>query len=79
MVHMTESGVNAGRRLCGVSRDDGQRNVHAVLTPLHNPAVREQICPSCIKAWAMEAYEEGDFMPDYIVAIRKEAAATVGG
>lgn len=79
MVHMTESGVNAGRRLCGASRDDGQRNVHAVLTPLHNATVREQICPACLKVWALEAYEEGDDMPDYIVDIRKDAVATVGG
>ena len=72
MVHLTEQGYNAGRRLCLSDRNDGERNVHAAYAPLDNPEFRKECCPACLKVWADEAYDEDDEMPDYIQHLRKE-------
>ncbi|NEX60225.1 hypothetical protein [Noviherbaspirillum galbum] len=77
MVHLTETGVHAGRRLCAAPRNDGERNVHAAMAPLHNPSVRAQVCPACLKTWALEAYDPSDDMPDYIVMLRANATPPV--
>ncbi len=74
MIHLTEQGYNAGRRLCLTNRSDGQRNVHAAYAPLHLIDFRRDTCQQCLKIWAEEAYDEHDEMPDYIRAIRKKAA-----
>jgi hypothetical protein len=75
MIHLTETGYHAGRRLCLTDRNDGARNVHAAYAPLDNPEFRANLCPHCLKVWALEAYEDGDVMPDYIESIRNEVAA----
>lgn len=75
MIHLTETGVNAGRRLCPTDRSDGAQSVHAMYAPLENPEFRETVCPECLKVWAMEAYEEGDELPDYILAVRQNIQA----
>lgn len=74
-IHLTETGYNAGRRLCLTDRQDGERNVHAMHSPLHNPEFRAQTCPHCLKVWALEAYDADDDMPDYIRELRGEVAA----
>lgn len=74
MIHLTEQGLNAGRRLCLTNRSDGKQNVHAAQAPLHLPDFRMQTCQECLKIWALEAYDEQDDMPDYIRALRKRAA-----
>ena len=70
MIHLTETGFHAGRRLCLTSRDDGAQNAHASYAPLKNPAYRATCCGVCLKTWADEAYDAGDDMPDYISALR---------
>lgn len=74
MIHLTETGSNAGRRLCLTDRNDGQRNVHAAYAPLHLPDFRRDTCQECLAIWATEAYDEADEMPDYIQEIRRAAA-----
>jgi len=71
VVHLSETGLNAGRRLCGAARDDGNRSVHAMFAPLHATEFRENVCQACLAAWANEAYDEGDPMPEYIAEARK--------
>lgn len=71
-IHLTEQGFHAGRRLCLTDRHDGQRNVHAAYAPLNDPKFRAQVCQSCMKAWAEDAYEQGDQMPDYIRQLRAD-------
>ena len=70
MIHITETGFHAGRRLCLTPRDDGAQNVHASYASLRNPAYRANCCGACLKTWAVEAYDDGDDMPDYITALR---------
>lgn len=70
MIHLTEQGLNAGRRLCLTNRSDGQRNVHAAMAPLHLSDFRQQTCQECLKIWAIEAYDERDDMPDHVRALR---------
>jgi hypothetical protein len=69
IVHLSETGLHAGRRLCLAPKDDSSRSVHAMYAPLHNPAFRETVCPKCLTVWATAAYEAGDPMPDYIVEV----------
>ena len=70
MIHLTETGINAGRRLCLSDRRDNHRNVHAAYAPLNNPSFREQCCEHCLKVWAQEAYEDGDEMPEWVIEKR---------
>ena len=74
MIHLTEQGINSGRRLCLTNRSDGQQNIHAALAPLHLPDFRTQTCQECLKIWAAEAYDDSDDMPEYIQALRKQTA-----
>ena len=73
MIHLTETGYHAGRRLCLSDRADGARNVHAAYAPLDNPDFRAQCCPECLKTWALEAYDEGDEMPQWVRDMRATA------
>lgn len=81
VVHLSETGLNAGRRFCGASRDDGNRSVHAVYAPLQPTEFRQNVCEACLTIWANEAYEEGDSMPEYIAEVRlkHQAAASAPG
>jgi hypothetical protein len=74
MIHLTETGLHAGRRLCLTERSDGQRNVHAAHAPLHLSDFRRDCCQQCLEIWANEAYDDGDEMPDYIQKIRRATA-----
>ena len=76
LVHLSETGVNAGRRLCMAPYDHASRSVHAMYAPLHNPAFRENVCGECLSVWALEAYDDGDQLPDYITAARAVAKQT---
>lgn len=51
MIHLTETGVNAGRRLCLTNRNDGQRNMPADSAPLHLSDFRKDCCQECMKIW----------------------------
>lgn len=72
MIHLTETGFHAGRRLCMTDRHDGDRNVHASYAPLANPEFRAQVCPECLRVWANEAYDDGDDMPEWVSQMRAE-------
>jgi hypothetical protein len=76
VVHLSETGLHAGRRFCGAARDDGSRSVHAMYAPLQNPEFRGTVCEACLTAWALEGYDEGETMPDYIVEVRQKHKAT---
>jgi hypothetical protein len=71
-VHLSEAGLHAGRRLCGAARDDGNRSVHAIYAPLQRPEFRATVCQACLYVWAVEAYDEGESVPDYIAEVRQK-------
>jgi hypothetical protein len=73
LVHLSETGVNAGRRLCLAPRDESSRSVHAMYAPLGNPTFRASVCLKCLEVWATEAYEDGENMPLYIAEARAAA------
>lgn len=79
IVHLTETGPNAGRRLCLTDRFDGAPNVHAAYAPLHKQAFRDNVCPACLQVWADDAYQDGDAMPVYIAELRKNGKAVQNG
>lgn len=79
VVHLSETGLHAGRRFCGAARDDGNRSVHAIYAPLHAPEFRQTACEACLTAWATEAYEDGDAMPDYIAEARQKHKTASAG
>jgi hypothetical protein len=70
IIHLTETGANAGRRFCTADRADGHRNVHGAYAPLENPTFRVQVCLDCLSVWANEAYELGDAIPNYLAVLR---------
>lgn len=85
LVHLSETGLHAGRRLCLAPKDQS-RSVHAVYAPLHNPTFLASVCERCLHAYALEAYEDGEDIPDHLVDPRAaaklaiaKAAANVAG
>jgi hypothetical protein len=70
MMHLTETGYHAGRRLCLTSRDDGEPNAHAAYAPLNRAEFRATACPGCLRVWATEAYDDDDEMPEWVQAER---------
>lgn len=70
MIHLTETGFHAGRRFCMSNRSDGAQSVHGMYAPLDNPEFRAKCCPDCLKVWALEAYDDGDDMPQWVSDIR---------
>lgn len=79
IVHLSETGLNAGRRFCGAARDDGNRSVHGTYAPLHSPEFREAVCEACLTVWATEAYDDGEAMPAYIAEVRHKHQAVSAG
>ena len=81
LVHLSETGFHAGRRLCLAPKDQSSRSVHAVYAPLHNPTFLASVCAQCLQVWALEAYDDEDEIPDYLVKPRAAAklAASSGG
>jgi hypothetical protein len=79
LVHLSETGLHAGRRLCLAPQEPSTRSVHAMYAPLNNPTFLATVCKKCLQVWALEAYEDGEEIPDYLVearAIAKMPAAT---
>lgn len=72
-VHLSETGLHAGRRLCLAPKDDSSRSVHAMYAPLNNPTFLASVCEQCLHVWALEAYDDGDDIPDYLVGPRAAA------
>lgn len=67
VIHLSDTGSRSGIRLCA-STDN--KSVHAVYAPLDKPEFRSVCCPTCMRVWANDAYEDGDEMPHWIVQIR---------
>lgn len=72
LVHLSETGVHAGRRLCLAPKDQS-RSVHAIYAPLHNPTFLATVCEKCLQTWALEAYDDGADVPDYLEEPRAAA------
>ena len=74
MIHLTEMGLLAGRRLClSPVYNENDEAVHAAYAPLdRNPEYRARCCPKCLKVWADEAYDVGDDMPAWVVDMRSK-------
>lgn len=72
-VHLSETGLHAGRRLCLAPRDQSSRSVHAMYAPLSNPSFLASVCLKCLHVWVLEAYEDGEEIPDYLVEARAAA------
>lgn len=78
LVHLSETGLYAGRRLCLAPQEPSSRSVHAMYAPLSNPSFLATVCEKCLQVWALEAYEDGEKIPGYLVEARaaaKRAAA----
>ena len=72
MIHLTLTGIHAGRRLCLASREDGEQNAHAVYAPLNLADYRAKCCPHCLNTWAVEAYDQGEEMPQWVQDMRRQ-------
>lgn len=75
VIHLSETGLRAGHRFCGAARDGASRSVHAMYAPLQNPEFRATVCDACLTTWAIEAYDDGETMPDYIAEARQKHKA----
>lgn len=73
LVHLSETGLHVGRRLCLAPKDQFSRSVHAIYAPLSNPTFLATVCEKCLHVWAMEAYDDGDDIPEYLVEPRAAA------
>jgi hypothetical protein len=73
LVHLSETGLHAGRRLCLAPTDQSSRSVHAIYAPLSNPTFLATVCEKCLHVWALEAYDDGENIPDYLVEPRAAA------
>jgi hypothetical protein len=72
-VHLSETGLHAGRRLCLAPKDQSSRSVHAMYAPLNNPTFLASVCEKCLHVWALEAYDDSDEIPEYLVEARAAA------
>ena len=70
MIHLTETGPNAGRTFCLIPRDPAGQYAHGAYAPLNKPEYRANCCPDCLRVWALEAFEPGDEMPDWVTETR---------
>lgn len=72
-VHLSDTGLYAGRRLCLAPRDENSRSVHALYAPLHNPTFLAKVCEKCLQIWALEAYDDNSEIPEYLIEARAAA------
>jgi hypothetical protein len=54
--HLTYTGSNAGRPICGNPREAGGSYLHAALAKLETQEQREPICKACLSTWFAYAY-----------------------
>ena len=64
MIHLTFTGVQAGRPFCGIDRDANPdaRFAHFVYAPVDLPAYRADICRDCLRA-VLSTYDPGEDRP----------------
>ena len=78
MIHLTYTGVHAGKLLCGKPRDIRDAHAHAVYAPLGKDGYRAGVCPDCLKYYALDAYDDtDDDMPDWVKKTRGEVHPTI--
>lgn len=70
MIHLTETGYNAGRLFCLSQMSDEDTKAHGAYAPLHLASFRDKCCQSCLKVWADEAYDADDDMPEWVSKMR---------
>ena len=73
MIHLSETGFHAGRLFCLGTKTDSDTSAHGMYAPLHLADFRAKCCPACLKVWAVEAYDEGDEMPEWVIETRAKA------
>jgi hypothetical protein len=74
-IHLTLTGYNAGTLLCGEVRTSGGKYAHATYAPLHLEEYRKQVCPACLKEYALAMLEMEEEDKDFPApAWAKEAA-----
>ena len=71
MIHLTETGYNAGRLFCLNTMQADDSKAHGSYAPLHLADFRSKCCKDCLKVWADEAYDDGDEMPEWVADMRK--------
>ena len=49
-----------------------------IYAPLHNPTFLASVCERCLHAYALEAYEDGEDIPDHLVDPRAAAKLSSG-
>lgn len=74
VVHLSETGLNAGRRFCFSTADT---SVHGMYAPLENPVFRAKCCLKCLVVWAIEGYEDDDEMPQWVKLMREEELSVI--
>lgn len=74
MIHLTETGYNAGRLFCLSTMTADDTKVHGAYAPLHLAEFRGKCCRDCLKVWATEAYDDmDDDMPEWVISMRSVA------
>ena len=73
MIHLTETGYNAGRLFCLSTMAEDDTKVHGACAPLHLADFRGKCCKDCLKVWATEAYDDDDEMPAWVSEMRSVA------
>ena len=64
IIHLTLTGFNAGQTLCGSSRNERDKYLHANYAPLHREEVRNKTCGKCLKEYALAMVELDEEEPD---------------
>lgn len=66
-MHLTLTGFHAGKTLCGSERVGGE--VHAMYAPLDKEEFRNQVCPDCLKEYALSYEDEIDTAPEWVLEL----------
>jgi hypothetical protein len=75
MIHLTETGYNAGRLFCINTMSADDTKAHGAYAPLHLADFRGKCCSDCLKVWALEAYDDTDTdAPEWVLSIRQSNA-----
>jgi hypothetical protein len=65
MTHLTLTGFEAGRTLCGSTRETGGSYAHAVYAPLHKAEYRAGCCQQCLREWVASFEDDNDTPPTW--------------
>lgn len=68
MIHLTLTGFQAGRIICGAPRKPENQHVHAQYAVFDKPEILAQYCPDCLALWVAD-YADEDKLPDWALSI----------